>query len=166
VHSAPIFDVVSFTSVGANGESTYREWIVHSGAAAVLPVLPDGKILLVEQYRPAIAASLIEIPAGRLERDETPLACAERELLEETGHVAASWCPLVTFCPTPGYSDERIHIFVASEMRRVTDPEHDEISRTRSWSVDRILGAYESGGIVDGKTILAVCLYVLRSRPP
>ena len=93
-----------------------RELIQHPGAAVAIPVLPGEKFVLVYQHRIAAGGWLLEFPAGTLEAGEAPLACAKREIIEETGFQAKKWKKLVSFYPAPGISTEFMHIFLASDL--------------------------------------------------
>jgi len=156
-------DTVRFPD-GSTGE---LEMIRHPGAAAVVPVLTadgsdDPQILLIHQYRYAAGGSVWEIPAGRLEPGETPEECARRELLEEAGATAARWDRLTTIFTTPGFTDERIHLFAARDLRvnpQETRREPDEFMEVRPVSVRAALEMIRNGEIVDGKTIVAVLFF-------
>lgn len=138
------------------------EMIRHSGASAILPFLDDSrstdpKVLLIRQYRYAADGEIYEIPAGRLEPGEAPDACARRELKEETGYLAENVERLTTFFTTPGFTDEKIHIFMA----RAVDPgdsslESDEIVELAPMPMSVALTMVRSGKITDGKTIIAL----------
>jgi ADP-ribose pyrophosphatase len=154
-------DTVRFPD-GSTGE---LEMVRHPGAAAVLPVLdgfdrPDPTVILIRQFRHAADGFIWEIPAGRLDAGETPEDCARRELAEETGYRAEQYRQLTTIYTTPGFTDERIHLFIASgltegEHRREAD-EFMELHRLR-WS--EVLAKAAAGEIPDGKT-LATILFV------
>lgn len=147
-----------------DGTHYSRELVLHPGAVAILPILSDGRVLLVEQYRPAVDSFLWEIPAGLLETGETPLACAKRELLEETGHEAGQWEEHLAFYTSPGFTNEQITLFAARALRKIADPHPDEISRCRAFdrtALDRLMN---SGEIKDAKTILAISL-LSRMKP-
>ena len=156
-------DTIRFPD-GSNGE---LEMIRHPGAAAVVPVLSadgseDPQILLIRQYRYAAGGAIWEIPAGRLEEGESPEACARRELLEETGATAERWDRLTTIYTTPGFTDERIHIYVARDLvvkPQETRREPDEFMEVKPVSVSAAVGMIRDGEIVDGKTIVAVLFY-------
>ncbi len=136
--------------------------IHHPGASAVVPFLSDPlgsdpQVLLIHQYRYATGGRLYEIPAGRLEPREDPLACAHRELLEETGCSATTMEPLTTFWTTPGFTNERIHIFLASGLTRgATAHEADEFIEVVTVALSEALRWIEQGRITDGKTILGL----------
>lgn len=100
-----------------DGAPATREYVKHPGAVAVVPLLDDGRIVLERQYRHPIGEVMIEIPAGKLDAGEQPLACAQRELLEETGYVAREWAYAFTMHPTVAYSDEFIQIWFARGLQ-------------------------------------------------
>ena len=138
------------------------ELIRHAGAAAVVPFLDEpnddsARILLIRQYRYAADRFLYEIPAGRLERGEEPIACARRELREEAGCEAASLVSLGGFFTTPGFIDEFIHLFIATGLTRGdAKPESDEFIHSESHTLLEGLRMIDRGEIVDGKTIIAL----------
>ena len=150
-----------------DGSSGDLEMIRHPGAAAVIPVLTadgsdDPQLLLIRQYRYAAGGDIWEIPAGRLEAGEQPEACARRELLEETGATAGRWDHLTTIYTTPGFTDERIHIFAARDLvvrPQETRRESDEFMEVRPVSVRAAIEMIRDGEIVDGKTIVAVLFF-------
>jgi ADP-ribose pyrophosphatase len=144
---------------GSQGE---LEMVRHSGASAVLPFASDPsgedpQLLLIRQYRYAAERFLYEVPAGRLDPGEAPLECATRELLEETGCRAARVEFLTTIFTTPGFTDERIHLFMASGLTRgESSREVDEFIEVVTRPMSEVLRLIEAGEIVDGKTIVAV----------
>ena len=156
-----------------NGRRAEMAMVRHPGSVGVVPLFDDGSVLMEHQYRHCVRDYLLEIPAGTLEAGETPLACARRELEEETGYTAAEIIPLGRTHVLPAYSDEVIHLFMARGLapaRRNLDP--DEIIRTREYPLQRLLEMIADGGITDALTILALqrtwfYLYgVNGSRPP
>jgi ADP-ribose pyrophosphatase len=145
-----------------NGKTGELELFRHPGASAVVPFLSDRngedpQLLLIRQYRYAAGGYLYEVPAGKLDGDEDPEVCARRELQEETGCTAARVERLTTIFPTPGFCDERIHLFLAEEL---TMGEHareaDEFLTVETVPLSRALAMIEGGEIQDGKTICAV----------
>jgi ADP-ribose pyrophosphatase len=155
-------DTVRFPD-GSSGE---LEMIRHPGAAAVVPLLADPAgvdplILLLRQFRHAAGGTLWEIPAGRLAHPgEAPADCARRELLEEAGVAAGRIERLTTIKTTPGFTDETIHLFVATELRRAAPQrEHDEFIEVEPLPLARVLEMIRSGEVCDAKTCLAI-LYV------
>jgi ADP-ribose pyrophosphatase len=146
----------------SNGREFELEVVRHPGAAAVIPLLSDPQgedpsVLLLEQYRYATGTTIWEVPAGVLEPGEDPESCARRELLEETGAEAAQVEYLTTVYTTPGFTDERIHLFVATGIT-VGEPNHerDEFIQVRARPLSEVLRMIRDGEIVDGKTIVAI----------
>jgi ADP-ribose pyrophosphatase len=140
-----------------NGRETTREIVEHPGAVAIIPVLDSGKLLVVEQYRTAAGRRLREIPAGTLEAGETPLACARRELIEETGYAAGHLTKLFSCYLAPGYSTEKIHFFLASQLVQTKSRQaEDESIIVQATELHESLKAIQRGKIQDAKTISAV----------
>ena len=139
-----------------DGSFARRELLLHPGAVAILPILPDGRILLVKQYRHAVGEDLWEVPAGKIEQGETPLTCAERELVEETGYRAAHWEQMMTFYTSPGFTDETITLFLARDLTKVAKPRPEEIAACRVFTRDELERRIKNGTLQDGKTIIAL----------
>jgi len=140
-----------------NGYRTHRDIVRHPGAVAVVPVLPDGRVVMVRQYRYAAGKELLEIPAGTLEPSEPVLECARRELIEETGYEAGTLKPLLSCYMAPGYSSEVIHFFVARGLREVVkEPELDEEIAVERLELEEVLGMIAENVIEDAKTIIGV----------
>ncbi len=132
----------------------------HPGAAATL-VVDNDRILLVEQYRPAAGRLMLELPAGTIDRGEPPLECAQRELQEETGYSAEHWEPLGHVYPTPGYTNEILHLFLARKITKGEQRLDDgEDIRVRWVPLTEIEDLIDNGGINDAKTIISVLKYV------
>jgi ADP-ribose pyrophosphatase len=154
---------------GPDGRTHELEIVRHPGAAAILPILsgPDERdplIALIRQLRHAADSDLYEVPAGRLEADEAPVDCARRELREETGFVADSIEPLISFYSTPGFTDERIHAFEASGLTATEpSPDPDESILSSELRLSTALRMIDTGEIRDGKTI-AILLFAARKR--
>jgi ADP-ribose pyrophosphatase len=150
-----------------DGTTGDLEIIRHPGAAAVVPVAsdprgPDPTLLLIKQYRYATGGVLWEIPAGRLSPGEEPRECAYRELLEEVGVSAARIEPLMTLWTTPGFTDERIHLFWATDLRAGAHArEEDEFIEVVPRPLSNVLSAIRSGEVCDAKTVTAI-LYMAR----
>lgn len=144
---------------GSEGE---LEMVRHPGASAVVPFLSDPaggdpQVLLLRQYRYAAERVMYEIPAGRLDPGETPEDCALRELREETGCDAARLEPLTTIYTTPGFTDEKIHLFLAAQLTQgVVQREDDEFIDTEALPLSRALQLIQEGEISDGKTIVGL----------
>lgn len=143
---------------------TRREIVVHPGAVAIIPVFSNGDVLLVRQYRHPVRSELWEIPAGKLEPGEDALSCAQRELQEETGYAANRWTRLTSFLTSPGFSNERITLFHASDLRRVGAPDVVEIDECLVLPIDDVESMIRDERIADAKTILAIG-WILRQPP-
>jgi len=139
-----------------DGSILSREVVLHPGAAAVLPLLPDGRVFLVRQHRHAVGKSLWEIPAGKLEAGEESLSCAKRELLEETGCEAASWERISSFYTSPGFTDERMTLFLARDVESIAERSAGEISTVQAFEREEIDRLIREGAIEDAKTLLAL----------
>jgi ADP-ribose pyrophosphatase len=143
------------------GHETVREVVRHPGAAVIVPVCDDGRILLVRQFRYPVGTTLLELPAGKRDGDEDPLRCAQRELAEETGYTARSWHHLACFYTAPGFSDELIHCYRAAGLERAAQPpprDEDERIEVAAISPAEVGEAIASGAIRDAKTIIGVLL--------
>jgi len=151
-------DTVRFPD-GSSGE---LEMICHPGASAVVPFLSDPRgedpqVLMIRQYRYAAAGYLYEIPAGRLNRGEDPRNCAARELKEETGCTAEHLEHLLTMYTTPGFTDEKIHVFMATGLvTGETKHEADEFLDLHPMPLSRALEMLAAGEIQDAKTALSL----------
>jgi ADP-ribose pyrophosphatase len=144
----------------AGGAHHVFDIILHPGAAVILPVLDDGRLVLIRNYRVAVGEELLELPAGTLDGAEPPEACAARELAEETGFRAGRIEPLVSFFSTPGILTQRLHTFVATDLRPGTAArETGEQIDVTPMKLDDALAAVRAGRITDGKTILALLYY-------
>ena len=166
VRKGRVFDFYAENVTLPNGVTLDMEIIRHPGAAAIVPVLQDQSVLLLKQYRHAVGGFIWEIPAGTLNAEETPLACAERELTEETGYVAKKWERLGEITPLPAYSDERIHLFLATELTRASQRlDEDELLFVHRVSVDQALAMIVDGSIQDAKTIAGLQLAAAHLAP-
>lgn len=160
LHQGPIFDLVRDQVRYSDGRLVSFETLRHSGAIAILPQDDNGNLLLVRQYRHAVQQVLVEIPAGRLEPQELPLDCAQRELKEEIGMAANSWSELGSFLIAPGYSDEIIHLFAAQDLHPESLPQDaDEEIEILSLSLEEAWSQINRGAITDAKTILALHIF-------
>ncbi len=149
------------------GMEVTREIVEHPGAAAVVPLTDNGQVLLVRQWRHPIGAPSLEIPAGTLDGSESPEACAERELCEEIGLFPGSLQRLGAVYVSSGYSDEIIHLYVASKLRPVKrQPDPDENLQTVRMTLEDAVAACADGRLSDAKTITALLLTWQRQRYP
>ncbi len=141
-----------------NGHRVLLEMVKHPGAALVVPFLTRDRIILLRQLRLVINRYIYELPAGTIDSGESPLACARREIREETGYSASKFTRLGKIYPVPGYSTERIFIYRAEGLEKTTAlPEKDEVIRVRVVTRREIVRLFEIGRITDAKTICALC---------
>jgi ADP-ribose pyrophosphatase len=158
----PAYDGKQFDVVVEEWEGRTREIVVHPGSTAIVAVDGDGFVTLVRQLREPARKRLLELPAGTLEEGEEPLESAKRELAEEVGLRGGRWRELAACYTTPGFCNERMHLFVAEGVERgEASPEEDEEMEVVRWHVnelDRRIGELE-----DAKTIAGLLLY-LRTR--
>jgi len=142
-----------------NGYLAQFEIIKHPGAALIVPFLAKDKIILLKQLRPVINSYIYELPAGTLDKNEPPLSCAKREIIEETGYAAKKFTKLGEIYPVPGYSTERIVIFKAESLtKKCRIPEQDEVIEIFEFNKKEIKKLFKSGNIIDAKTICALTL--------
>jgi len=159
LYNGKIFDVVLEKVTLPNCAVKNREIVRHPGAAAMVPILDDGKVVLIKQYRHAVGEFLWEIPAGTLEPDEEVIECARRELVEETGYEAENLAKLTEILPAPGYTDEHIHIFLATRLTLAEQKlQDDEVLQVQPTPLDAALEMIRQGEIQDGKTIVGLLL--------
>ena len=151
-----------------DGKESTREYIVHQGAAVIIPLLDNGDLLFERQYRYPLGRALLELPAGKIDQGEDVFVTAQRELLEETGYTASKWRRVGLVHPCVGYSNERIEIFVAEGLQKHASGQsldHEEFLDVFTMSLDQALAAVRSGDITDAKTV--ACLFwaekILRS---
>ena len=143
----------------STGKSSYREVVEHSGGVVILAVHKKDnieKILMVKQFRYPLKQALLELPAGKLEKDEDPFEAAKRELTEETGYIAQNWEDLGYIYTSPGYSNEKLYLYKATNLEYVGDcPDEGEILIEYEFSTDEIKKMIQNGDITDAKTICA-----------
>ena len=140
-----------------DGSTGTREYVLHQGAAMVIPLFKDGSVLLERQFRYPLRAHFLELPAGKIDPGEEALATARRELLEETGYSAAQWRRLATLYPCVGYSNERIELFLARNLKHEGHPGEDgEFLECVQLALDEALELVLAGEIGDSKTILGL----------
>lgn len=154
-----IFSVSLEACVLPDGRTAKFELVRHPGGAAVLPILDDGRVVLLRQFRPAAGGVLWEIPAGRLEPGESPADCVARELMEEAGYRAGRLEKLGELLPAVGFCTERIHLFLARDLTPVTQTlEPDEYLEVVPLLPAEALVLVDRGEIPDAKTQLALLL--------
>jgi ADP-ribose diphosphatase len=146
--------------VEPSGLTVTREIIAHPGSAVVLPVFPDGRILLISQYRHAVGETLWELVAGHKEPDETFAEGAKRELIEETGYTAKRLRKLLTVFPSPGLLGERMEIFLATGLTKgAARPEDDEKITSRILTLHEAEQWIRTGKIRDAKSVSGILFY-------
>lgn len=156
-YRTPIFWITEDHAVDPSGFQIRRDIVRHQGSAVIMAVDGKNRILLVRQFRLPARAMLWELPAGRLDEGETPLVAARRELREETGLRARSWKKLISFYSSPGFLDEKMHVYVARDLTPgEAEPMEDERIEQRWFPVTEVERMIQSGRIQDGKTIAAV----------
>jgi ADP-ribose pyrophosphatase len=140
-----------------NGNETGREYIVHPGAVLVVPVLDDGRLVFERQFRYPLRKAFIELPAGKIDPNEEILVTGQRELLEETGYTAREWRYLAALHPCIGYSDEIIHIYLATGLQSGEHQrDYDESMEVFTMTLEAAMQAMRLGEITDGKTMIAL----------
>lgn len=140
-----------------DGKEATRECIEHPGAVAVIARDDKNRICMVRQYRYPVSQELLEIPAGKLSPGEDPLECARRELLEEAGITAGSWEKLYCYYTTPGFSDEIMHLYLATDLTRgESQPDEDEFLEVDMIPYQEACLKMSRGEIKDGKTLIGL----------
>ncbi len=163
VKKGRVFDFYTENIALPNGVTIDMEIIRHPGAAAIVPVMDNKLVLLLKQYRHAIGDYIWEIPAGTMEPGEDPLACAGRELIEETGYAGQYFEKLLEITPLPAYSDERIHIYLATGLTAAKqDLDADELISVHPIALSQSLKMIDEGKIQDAKTIVGLQLVARR----
>jgi ADP-ribose pyrophosphatase len=152
-----VFTVSREKAAGPRGITIDRAIVRHTGSAVMMARDPQGRILLVRQFRLPARREMWELPAGRLDQGESPLAAAKRELAEETGYRARRWKRLASFYPSPGYCSEKMTLYLAEELTSgEAAPEDDESIKTRWFTMSEIRRMVERGTLADGKTLVGV----------
>lgn len=137
-----------------------KEIVVHPGAVVIIPIMADGKILLIRNRRYSLNQFLIELPAGTLEKKEDPMNCAGRELLEETGYLPRRLKPMASFFASPGILTEKMHVFIAYDLeKREQALDLGEEIQLLPTDINEALEMIRRGEIQDGKTIAALMMY-------
>ncbi len=154
-----VFSLKTKRVVLPNGRATSLNIVEHPGAVAIVPLFPNGDVLLIRQFRLAAGGHIYEIPAGTLERGETPRATAMREIVEETGFKARTMRKVAEFWTAPGFCTEKMHLFVAAGLSPASAPgDADEIIRPLRVPYARALRMIRDGRIRDAKSIVGLLL--------
>lgn len=159
IHRGRVFRLVRENVTLDNGTTTDLDYVEHPGAAAIVPLLNSNEVVLVRQYRHALKQYIWEIPAGTLDPGEPVMDCARRELAEEVGYAASEWHKLGEITPVPGYSDERIHLFLATGLT-VADQhlDADEVLAVHRMPLADAIAMIGRGEIQDSKSICGLLL--------
>jgi ADP-ribose diphosphatase len=167
IYEGPIFGVRRDQVLEPGGLRTTREVITHPGSVVVLPLLADGRILLIHQYRHATRQYLWELVAGRMDAGESPREAAAREMIEETGYRAKKFKIFLEVFPTPGFLEERMYILLAEGLTQgEARPEEDEKITAKAFTPTEVESMMRLGRLRDAKTIAGVLYYLrfLRGR--
>ena len=160
LYQGKVFRLQRDTVIEPGGVRAERDIIIHPGSVVVLPVFPDGRILLIRQYRHSVGEFLWELVAGRKEPDEKPPAAARRELVEETGYATKRLIKLMRVVPTPGFVNEWMWIFAAEGLTKgAAQPEEDEKITPRIFTLKQAERMIERGTLRDAKSICGILYY-------
>lgn len=148
-----------------NGKMSEREIINHPGAVGILPILADGSMVFVKQYRYPVGTVLYEIPAGKLDQGEDPVVCAARELSEETGYRATKLRHMTSIVTTPGFTDEIIHLYIATGLIQETQhTDEDEFIDIVAFSPEQVKKMVLEEDIFDAKTLALLLFYYIGDK--
>ena len=142
-----------------NGKTSTREIVKHPGAVAIIAITPENKIVMVEQFRKPLGRTIVEIPAGKLEKGEKPEATAKRELEEETGYTCSNLQLLISFYTSPGFADELVHLFIAEDLEKLkiaAELDEDEFLDVIEVTLEEAQEMVQNKRIYDAKTAFAV----------
>ena len=157
VYDGTLLDVRKDIVKLPNGNESTREWINHPGAACIIPIMSDGKLALIKQYRYPVQSTMIELPAGKLDIGEKPEVCAIRELEEEIGYLADKLTFVTKIHPAIGFANEEMWIFLAENLiKSKKNTDHDEFVELIPTSIEDALQMVWNGEITDVKTIIGI----------
>ena len=157
VFSGRLLEVYLDTVQLPNGKTSTREWIDHPGASCIIPVLPDGKLGLIRQYRYPAQNVFIEFPAGKLDKGEPPEVCAKRELEEEIGYKAGKLTYLTHIHPAIGFASEKMWLYLAEELEKTGEnTDHDEFVELMPTTVSDAVNMVWDQRVTDVKTIIGI----------
>ena len=161
IYEGPVFGLRRDEVIEPTGVRATREVVTHPGSVVVLPVLDDGRIVMIRQYRHATRQYLWELVAGRKEPEETPKQGAARELLEETGYRAKRLTVFFDMFPTPGFLEERMYLVLAEGLKAgEAQPEEDEKIEVRAYKVKELTEMMSKGRLKDGKSVAGILYYL------
>lgn len=162
-YSCAGFDIVNEAVRLPDGEQTEFDYLSETESVVVLPFRPDGRVIVIEEWRQAVERHNRGIPAGSLESGEDPEVGARRELREETGHEAGTLAHLTTVEPANGYSDSVFHYYVAHDCTEATEQnlDHDETISVETAAFDDLVAAVRDGGLRDGRSAFGILYYAL-----
>jgi ADP-ribose diphosphatase len=161
IYAGPVFGVRQDEVLEPWGARATRVVITHPGSVVVLPVLADGRVVMIEQYRHAARQYLWELVAGRIDHGESVKHAAARELIEETGYRAKRLTEFLDVFPTPGFLEERMHILLAEGLTKgEAQPEDDEKIFCRAYTVEQLKQMMKSGRLRDGKSIAGILYWL------
>lgn len=159
IHRGVKFDLEMLSYPGARGDPVHREFLRHPGSVILLPILPDGRIVFIRNFRASIERTILELPAGTRGKGEDPARCAHRELIEETGYRSGRLEHLTNFYIAPGLADEVMWAFVARDLTHVgVAPEDDELMTVHPVDPGAALKMIDDRTIEDAKTMLVLLL--------
>lgn len=157
VYQGKIIDVYKDDIEIATGQKSIREVVKHSGGVVIIAFKDEKTILLVKQYRYPIKETVLELPAGKLEKGEDPFEAAKRELEEETGYCANKWESLGYINTSPGFSDEKLYLYLAQDLEFThCHPDEGEIIQSNEYNLDSVLKMTKNGEINDAKTLCGI----------
>jgi ADP-ribose pyrophosphatase len=165
IYQGRIVNLIVDSITTGNGVTTIREVFQHPGGSAVVPLLPDNTVLLVRQFRYPMGEYLLELPAGKIDNREKPELTAARELAEEVGFQAGKLEKIAEFYSTPGFCDELLHVYLATDLTPVEShqDEDEEIEIVRL-SLAELKNLMDSGKIRDGKTLVGIQYLLLLEK--
>ena len=161
VYDGPIFGVRRDELIEPGGLRTTREVVTHPGSVVVLPVLADGRIVMIQQYRHAARQYLWELVAGRIDGGESPKKGGARALMEETGYRAKHWKLFLEIFPTPGFLEEKLYVLLATGLTAgEAQPEFDEKIISNAYRVNELKQMMRNGELIDAKSIAGILYYL------
>lgn len=152
IYKGSFLDIVNIEVTLPDGNSVSRDVVKHPGATAIIAFLDEENIILVEQFRLALNRTMLEIPAGKLNKNEEAIECARRELQEETGYIAKNLEYLGSIATAPGFCDEIIHLYKATDLT-LGEKNEDEFTNVKIMNIKKVREMIKKGDIIDGKTI-------------